>query len=56
MRVATGEAEETCVDTSKRKGGLKGGVARADALSSQRRSEIARRAVEERWNTEKTSA
>jgi hypothetical protein len=30
-------------------GGVKGGVARAKALSPERRSEIARRAAEARW-------
>ena len=49
MRLATGEAEEAHVDVSKRKGGLKGGEARANALSAERRSEIARRAAEKRW-------
>ena len=34
-----------------RKGGLKGGRARAINLSSQRRVEIARRASEARWKT-----
>ena len=52
MRVATGEAEEAYVDTAKRKGGLKGGAARADALSAEQRSEIAQRAAEKRWNAE----
>ena len=33
-----------------RRGGLKGGVARAKALSPQRRSEIARRAIRARWD------
>jgi len=32
-----------------RRGGLKGGRARADNLSSQKRSEIARRAANARW-------
>lgn len=32
-----------------RLGGLKGGKARAKALSAKRRSEIARKAVETRW-------
>jgi len=33
-----------------RKGGLKGGKARAKALSSKRRSEIAKKAAAARWN------
>ena len=32
-----------------RRGGLKGGKARADKLSPERRSEIARKAAEARW-------
>lgn len=32
-----------------RKGGLKGGKARADKLTPQRRQEIARRAAKARW-------
>jgi hypothetical protein len=33
-----------------RKGGLKGGKARADKLSKKRRSEIAREAAKARWS------
>lgn len=33
-----------------RRGGLKGGRARADALSPERRSEIAKRAAAARWS------
>lgn len=33
-----------------RLGGLKGGKARADSLSKERRSEIARDAVKKRWS------
>jgi hypothetical protein len=36
-----------------RKGGLKGGKARAKALSKQKRSEIARRAAKSRWKASK---
>ena len=36
-----------------RLGGLKGGKARAAKLSPKRRSEIARNAVNARWNKEK---
>lgn len=42
MRVATGESEEEYVDQAKRRGGLKGGAARAAALTPERRREIAR--------------
>lgn len=33
-----------------RLGGLKGGKARAEKLSAQKRTEIARKAARERWN------
>lgn len=36
-----------------RKGGLKGGAARAKALSSKRRSEIAKKAAAARWASSK---
>lgn len=32
-----------------RRGGLKGGVARAKSLSAKKRSEIAKKAAEQRW-------
>ena len=44
-RIATREVEEAYVDMAKRKGGLKGGKARASALSAERRTEIAQRAA-----------
>jgi hypothetical protein len=34
-----------------RQGGLKGGKARADSLSSKRRSEMARKAARARWRS-----
>ena len=37
-----------------RKGGLKGGRARADKLTPQQRSDIAKGAAQARWATEKT--
>ena len=49
MRVATGEADETYVDTEKRKGGLKGGKARATSMTAGERSEAARKAAKTRW-------
>lgn len=52
MRIATGEVEETGRDPGKeyaRKGGLKGGAARAKALTPRQRAEIARLAAEARW-------
>jgi general stress protein YciG len=36
-----------------RKGGLKGGPARAASMTPERRSEIARKAVMARWNKKK---
>lgn len=36
-----------------RKGGLKGGKARAEKLSSQRKKQIARKAAEARWSGKK---
>jgi len=56
--IATGEIEEAVKpDESKnpaavelgRKGGLKGGKARAEKLTPEQRKEIARKAAEARW-------
>ena len=55
--LATGEIELPKTDDGKdpaavalgRKGGLKGGKARADALSGKRKSAIAKKAAEARW-------
>ena len=55
--VATGAAELPKTDEGKdpaavalgRKGGLKGGKARAEALSKKRRAEIAKEAARARW-------
>jgi len=52
MRIATGEIEDTERDPAKelhRKGGLKGGKARAVSLSSEKRREIARKAAAAQW-------
>lgn len=52
MRIATGEIEDTKADPGKeyaRKGGLKGGKARAKSLSPERRAEIAQQAAQKRW-------
>jgi len=49
-KIATGEAEEVYVDESKRPGGQKGGRARADALTPEQRTEIARKAAVARWS------
>jgi len=56
--VATGQAELPKTDDGKdpaavalgRKGGLKGGKARAVALSAKRRREIAQKAARKRWH------
>ena len=51
-KIATGEIEEDTPDPGKeyaRRGGLKGGRARADKLSSEQRQEIARKAANARW-------
>ena len=53
MRIATGEVEETGRDPgteANRKGGLKGGKARANSLSAERRKEIAQKAASKRWS------
>ena len=57
MKISTGEIEEDTNDENKdpaavalgRKGGKKGGKARADKLTPEERSKIARRAARERW-------
>lgn len=53
MRIATGEIEEkTAASEGKdyaRKGGLKGGKARAKSLTAKQRSEIASLAAQARW-------
>ncbi len=48
-KIATGEIEETYVDESKRPGGQKGGRVRADALTPERRRQIAEEAAKARW-------
>ena len=50
MRIATGEADETYVNAGQREGGRKGGKTRADKLSAERRSEIAKAGAAARWN------
>jgi hypothetical protein len=52
--IAIGEAEDTVSESkrhpsSKRKGGIKGGRARAKKLSAVERAQIARLAAEARW-------
>lgn len=52
-RIATGEIEDTPEDDGKDKAaqelGRKGGKARAEGMTPERRAEIARRAAELRW-------
>ena len=38
-----------------RRGGLKGGKARAEKLSPERRKEIAKKAIESRWERQRAS-
>ncbi len=53
-RIATGEVEDTTPDDGKDKAaqamGRKGGKARAEAMTPERRAEIARKAAATRWN------
>ena len=49
MKIATGEAEEQRVSPSHSAGGRKGAKARADALSAERRSDIAKQGAKARW-------
>jgi hypothetical protein len=51
-RIATGEVEDTKRDPgteANRKGGLKGGKARAESMTPERRAEIAKKAAAKRW-------
>jgi hypothetical protein len=56
--IATGEAEDTPPESEKnpaavelgRKGGLKGGKARAERMTPEQRSEAAKRAAAGRWH------
>jgi hypothetical protein len=59
--IATGEADDAPDDDGKdpaavelgRKGGLKGGKARAERMTPEQRSEAARRAATARWGAKK---
>ncbi len=48
-KIATGEVQEDASKPSMRKGGLKGGVARAKKLTPEQRHEIAALAASARW-------
>ena len=54
MQIATGEAEEEFEDDGKdpaaKELGAKGGRARAEKLTAEQRSEIARKAAAKRWH------
>lgn len=57
LREATGEEPKTEKDPAAvelgRKGGLKGGKARAEKLTPEQRSEIAKKAAKARWSNKK---
>ncbi|MEM1356363.1 MAG: histone H1 [Planctomycetota bacterium] len=61
--LATGEADEADPDAGKdpkavergKAGGLKGGKARAEKLSKERRKEIAKKAAKTRWTKDSSS-
>ena len=61
--IATGEVEDTPEDSGKdpaavalgRKGGLKGGRARAAKMTAEQRSEAAKRAARARWEPKSSS-
>jgi hypothetical protein len=52
--IATGKVEENTEENifveSGRKGGLKGGKARAEKLTAEQRKEIAKKGAQKRWN------
>lgn len=56
-RIATGEVEDTPSDDGKDKAaqalGRKGGKARAEAMTPERRAEIAKAAAAKRWSENK---
>lgn len=62
-QIATGEVDDVKTDDGKnpaavalgRKGGLKGGKARALSLTAKERSAIARKAASSRWTKERSS-
>jgi hypothetical protein len=52
-KIATGEVEDTKRNPgteANRKGGLKGGKARAASLTKEKRAEIAKKAAAKRWS------
>lgn len=53
--LASGEVEPDEKDEARAAGGRKGGAQRAEKLSAERRSSIARKAAAARWGTEERS-
>ena len=55
MQIATGEVDDELTDDGKNKAavelGRRGGRARAEKLSKERRTEIARKAAAKRWES-----
>jgi hypothetical protein len=55
MRIATGEEEDAVTEDGKDKAaqslGRKGGKARAEKMTAERRAEIARNAAKKRWQS-----
>ena len=54
-KIATGEVDESLLESGKeyaRKGGLKGGKARAEKLTPEERRKIAAKAAKTRWGKE----
>lgn len=51
-RIATGEIEDKKSLEHARRGGLKGGKARAKSMSAKQRAEIAKKAAKARWSTD----
>ena len=57
MQIATGEVDDEAPDDGQNKAaqelGRKDGKARAEALTNEERTEIARKAAEKRWSNQK---
>lgn len=59
LDIITGDVEDSNKDKNPntpikgRAGGLKGGTARANSLTAEQRSEIAKKAASKRWNKNK---
>ena len=55
-RIATREDEEEYINPGQSAGGRKGGAARAESLSAERRREIAQAGASARWSTDPTTS